>query len=161
MESLPTNNTVAQSSAASINEPRQIRRAAKLMALRQRDEPLGQRSIPALAAEPSLLMSARRGVRTARAVGRRAAPDALVASRTMPVQPVRTIRAPMSVAGRAAPFAVLLVIAMLMKPVWTVRASVPVARRTAMPAFCRHVSFPFDAYYSILRISIIHNYGRE
>ena len=132
MESLPTNNTVAQSSAASINEPRQIRRAAKLMALRQRDEPLGQRSIPALAAGPSLLMSARRGVGASRAAGRRAAPDALVAARAVPVNPIRAIR-----------------------------ASVPVARRTAMSAFCRHVSFPFDAYYSILRISIIRNYGRE
>ena len=65
----------------------------------------------------SLLMAARGGVGAARAVGRRAAPDALVAARAMPVQPVRTIRAPMSVAGRAAPFAVLLVIAMFMNPV--------------------------------------------
>ena len=161
MESLRTNNTVAQSSAASINEPRQIRRADKLMALRQRDEPLGQRSIPALAAGPSLLMSARRGVGASRAAGRRAAPDALVAARAVSVQPVRAIRAPVTVARRTAPFAVLLVVAMLVKPVRAVCAAVAVARRTAMPAFCRHVSFPFDAYYSILRISIIRNYGRE
>ena len=109
----------------------------------------------------SLLMAARGRVGAARAVGRRAAPDALVAARTVSVQPVWAIRAPVTVARRTAPFAVLLVVAMLVKPVRAVRAAVAVARRTAMPAFCRHVSFPFDAYYSILRISIIRNYGRE
>ena len=112
----------------STEHPRQIRRAAKFMVLSQRDEPLGQRPIPALAAKPSLLMSARRGVGASRAAGRRAAPDALVAARAVPVQPVRTIRASVSITRRAAPFAVLLVVAMFMKPVWAVCASVPVAR---------------------------------
>ena len=112
----------------STKQARQIRRAAKLIVLSQRDEPLGQRPIPALTAEPSLLMSARWGVGASKAVGRRTAPDALVAARAVPVQPVRAIRAPVTVARRTAPFAVLLVVAMLVKPVRTVCAAVPVAR---------------------------------
>ena len=67
----------------------------------------------------------------------------------------------MAVACAATPLAVLLVVAVLVDLVGTVYAAMAVARAAAMPAFCRHVSFPFDAYYSILRISIIHNYGRE
>ena len=93
-------------------------------------------------------MAARRGVGTARAVGRRTAPDALVASGAVPVQPVRAVHASMPIAGRAAPFAVLLVIAVFVKPVRAVHASVPVARRAAMSAFCRHVSLPFAGYYT-------------
>ena len=62
----------------------------------------------------SLLMAPRRGVWATRAVGRRTAPDALVAARAVSVQPIRSVCATVAVARRAAPFAVLLVVAMLM-----------------------------------------------
>ena len=65
----------------------------------------------------SLLMAARGGVGAARAVGRRAAPDALVAARAVPVNPIRAIRASVPVARRTAPFAVLLVVPVLVNPV--------------------------------------------
>ena len=73
--------------------------------------------VPLLRAERSLLMAARRGVGASRAVGRRAAPNALVRTWTVSVHPVRSIRAPVTVARRTAPFAVLLVVAMLVNPV--------------------------------------------
>ena len=97
-----------------------------------------------------LLMASCRRVGAARTVGRRAAPDTLVAARAVPVQPIRTIRATMSVAGRTAPFAMLLVVPVFMKPTRAVCASVPVACRTAMSAFCRHLNFPFARYYTKL-----------
>jgi len=75
---------------------------------------------------PSFLVTARRGIRTARAIGRRSAPDALVRAGAVTVQPVGAIRASVPVARRAAPFAVLLVVAVLVKPVRTVRASASV-----------------------------------
>ena len=103
----------------------------------------------------SLLMAPRRGVWATRAVGRRTAPDALVAARAVPVQAIRTIRASVSVTRRAAPFAVLLVVAMLMKTVRAVRAPVSVACRTAMSAFCRHVYFPFAKYYNTIRTATV------
>ena len=93
-------------------------------------------------------MTARRGIGTSRAVGSRTAPDALVAARTVPVQSIRAVRTSVSVARRATPFTVLLVVTMLVKTIRAVCAPVPVARRTAMSAFCRHVCFPFAAYYS-------------
>ena len=95
-------------------------------------------------------MAARRGVGATRAVGRRTAPDALVAARAVSMQSVWTIRASVSVARRAAPFAVLLVVAMLVKTARAVRTPVSVACRTAMSAFCRHASFPFAEYYSTI-----------
>ena len=70
-----------------------------------------------IADRPSLLMATRRGVGAARAVGRRAAPDALVAARAVPVNPIRSIRASVPVARRTAPFAVLLVVPVLVNPV--------------------------------------------
>ena len=100
-------------------------------------------------------MATRRGVGTARAIGRRTAPDALVAAGAMPMQSVWAIRASVSVARRAAPFAVLLVVTVLVKTVRAVGASMPVARRTAMSTFRRHINIPFDAYYSKIQIAVV------
>ena len=108
------------------------------------------RTVRYRATASSLLMAARRGVGATRAVGRRTAPDALVAARAVSMQSVWTIRASVSVARRAAPFAVLLVVAMLVKTARAVRTPVSVACRTAMSAFCRHASFPFAEYYSTI-----------
>lgn len=79
-----------------------------------------------------------RAVDAAGAVGRRAAPDALVRAGAVTVLARRRMDASRPVGRRAAPFAALLVIAMLVFPRRRVDAPAPVARRSAMPAFCTH-----------------------
>ena len=98
-----------------------------------------------------------RAVDAAGAVGRRAAPDALVRAGAVTVLARRGMDAARPVGRRAAPFAAPLVIAMLVLPRRRVDASAPVARRSAMPAFCAHRLFLllFSApYYTILPVRL-------
>jgi len=85
-------------------------------------------------------MPSRRRMRTARAVRGRAAPDALVRARPMPVLARRAMRTPRAVARRPAPFAMPLVVSVLVLPRRTMRTTRTIARRIAMPASCAHVS---------------------
>ena len=88
-------------------------------------------------------MTASRGVDAAGSVGRRTAPDALVAAGAVPVRLVGGVDAAAAVACAAAPLAVLFVVAVLVNLVGAVDAAVTVARAAAIPAFCRHDVFPF------------------
>ena len=88
-------------------------------------------------------MATRRRIYAARAIRRRAAPDALVPSWRVPVHLVRSIYAAASVARAAAPLAVLLVVAVLVGLVRTVYAATTIARTATMPTFASHFKTPF------------------
>ena len=103
--------------------------------------------------QPLLLVAACRRVDAAGAVRRRAAPDALVPARTMPVYLVRGVDAAMAVARAAAPLAVLFVVTVLVDLVRTVYAAVPVACAAAMSAFARHLQSSLASNDTTIRLA--------
>ena len=88
-------------------------------------------------------MAARRRIDAACAIRRRAAPDALVSARTVPVDLVRGVYAAVPITRAAAPLAVLFVVTMLVDLVRTVYAAMPIACTAAMPTFACHFRIPF------------------
>ena len=85
----------------------------------------------------------RRRIDAAGAIRRRAAPNALVSARAVPMRLVGGVDAAAPVACAAAPLAVLLVVAMLVGLVRTVDAAPAIARTAAMPTFASHFRTPF------------------
>ena len=101
-----------------------------------------------------LFVATRRRIYAAGAIRRRAAPDALVPARAVPMHLVRSIYAAAPVACAAAPLAVLLVVAMLVCLVRTVDAATAIARTSAMPTFACHLELlSLVIFYQISRIS--------
>ena len=90
-------------------------------------------------------MAARRRIDAACAIRRRAAPDALVSARTVPVDLVGGVYAAVPITRAAAPLAVLFVVTMLVDLVRTVYAAMSVACTAAMPTFACHFRIPFLA----------------
>ena len=86
----------------------------------------------------SLLVAASRAVDATAPIGRGAAPNALVRSRSVSMTPVWRIDATLAVTRTAAPLAMLFVVAMLMRPLGAVYATPPITRTTAISTLSAH-----------------------
>ena len=99
------------------------RKSSFPVAYRQRQDPSSSTLLKLLISMASLLVFAGGTVNAAAAVGDRAAPDALVRTRSVTMLARRRMNAPRAVRTRPAPLAMFLVVAMLVLPRRTMDAT--------------------------------------